>query len=98
MVDAGTAESLLHRRTRWGAADADRLKPLATLSRREREVLALRAEGLTRKEIAARLNLTSGTVGGYLQSTFCKLDVDNVFAALRAVGWLSPHNVRIDRR
>jgi DNA-binding NarL/FixJ family response regulator len=47
--------------------------PLAPLTPREREVLALVAEGLANKGIAERLVLSEGTVQKYVSSIFTKL-------------------------
>ncbi len=55
------------------------------LSRREREVLQLLAQGLTNREIGARLYLAEGTVKNYVTSILQKLGVrDRTQAALRA--------------
>jgi two-component system response regulator DesR len=59
----------------------DRLEPPA-LSPREREVLALAAEGSTTSEIASRLTLSTGTVKSHLSSCFAKLGVENRSEAL----------------
>ena len=59
----------------------DRLEPPA-LSPREREVLALAAEGSTTSEIAARLTVSTGTVKSHLSSCFAKLGVENRSEAL----------------
>jgi two-component system, NarL family, response regulator DevR len=48
---------------------------LKVLSAREREVLALIAEGLTNREMADRLVLTETTVKTYVSRVFTKLDV-----------------------
>ena len=45
------------------------------LSEREREVLALMAEGLSNSAIAARLVLTQRTVEGHVRSVLMKLDL-----------------------
>jgi DNA-binding NarL/FixJ family response regulator len=45
------------------------------LSSREMEILALLAEGLANKEIAARLNISPGTVRGHLMHIYEKLHV-----------------------
>jgi two-component system response regulator DesR len=59
----------------------ERLEPPA-LSPREREVLALAAEGSTTTEIAARLGVALGTVKRHLSSCFAKLGVENRSEAL----------------
>ncbi len=48
---------------------------LAALSPQEKRVLALIAEGLTNKEVAAQLNLSDKTVKNYLSTVFEKLHV-----------------------
>jgi DNA-binding NarL/FixJ family response regulator len=47
--------------------------PLDTLSRREREVLALMAEGRSNTAIAARLVVTEGAVEKHISGIFAKL-------------------------
>jgi two-component system response regulator DesR len=59
----------------------ERLEPPA-LSPREREVLALAAEGSTTGQIAARLTVSAGTVKRHLSSCFAKLGVENRSEAL----------------
>ena len=54
---------------------------LETLTTREREVLELLAQGLTNKEIAERLVITTNTVKRHLKSIFGKLDVHTRSAA-----------------
>ena len=54
---------------------------LRTLTEREREVLALLARGLTNKEIAVELTITSNTVKRHLKSLFAKLGVSTRSAA-----------------
>lgn len=51
--------------------------PLAGLTPRERDILALLAEGDSSKQIATRLGLTPGTVRAYLHTIYEKLGVDN---------------------
>ena len=49
--------------------------PLAALSAREHEVLALMAEGLTNAGIARRLVLTERTVESHARQVFMKIDL-----------------------
>jgi DNA-binding NarL/FixJ family response regulator len=49
--------------------------PLASLTRREREVLGLMAQGLTDRGIAERLYVSLNTVGTHVQRVLRKLDV-----------------------
>ena len=60
---------------------------LRSLSTREREVMDLVAGGLSNKEVAAKLNLTEGTVKIHLHSIFNKTGVANrtALAALALV-------------
>ena len=48
---------------------------VATLSRREGEILALLADGLVNKQIAARLGISTNTVKTHLELLFEKLGV-----------------------
>jgi RNA polymerase sigma factor (sigma-70 family) len=51
---------------------------LATLTKRELEVLRLRAEGLTMPEIADRCFVSSGTVKGHLDEAYRKLGIESL--------------------
>ncbi len=67
----------------WGEADP--------LNDRERQVLRLAGEGMRAGEIAARLNLSQGTVRNYLSEAIGKLGVGNRIEAARLArqkGWL----------
>jgi PAS domain S-box-containing protein len=57
------------------AADPEQVASLARLTRREREVLQLLAEGADTKEIADRLTLSSTTVRNHVQNILDKLGV-----------------------
>jgi RNA polymerase sigma factor (sigma-70 family) len=58
---------------------------LGTLTEREREVLDLLAQGLTNKEIAEKLVITTNTVKRHLKAIFEKLDVHTRSAATAKV-------------
>lgn len=62
-----------------------RVDPLAALSPREREVLALVAEGLSNKAIAARLVVTERTVEAHVTQIFAKLHLPESPEAHRRV-------------
>lgn len=61
-------------------SDSDRL--LATLTPREREVLACLAEGAGRRAVAERLHLSAHTVRTHLQNIMAKLGVHSVLEAV----------------
>jgi len=72
-----------------GAAGAPASGILGRLTARQREILALLAQGLTNREIAARLHLSEGTVKNVVSEIYARLEVrDRVEAVLRARGWL----------
>jgi DNA-binding CsgD family transcriptional regulator len=65
-------------------ANVDRSQlPLASLSAREREVLAALADGLTNQELAERLFISERTTNRHLSNIFTKLGVRNRTAAAR---------------
>jgi DNA-binding NarL/FixJ family response regulator len=74
--------------------------PLAVLTPRERDVLALMAQGLADRGIAERLFVSLNTVGTHIQRVLRKLDIPNgtndnrrVLAVLR---YLNGHHHRIE--
>ena len=68
-----------------GIAEPEASSPFGALTPRERDVLALLARGESNKRIAAALNLSIGTVKGYVSAIFEKLGVeDRTQAALMA--------------
>jgi DNA-binding NarL/FixJ family response regulator len=60
-----------------GIAEPERPSPFDALTPRERDVLALLAQGESNKRIAAALNLSIGTVKGYVSAIFEKLGVED---------------------
>jgi DNA-binding NarL/FixJ family response regulator len=67
--------------------------PLADVSPREREVLALLLEGLPNKVIAQRLGITEKTVKTHLTSVFRSIGVTD---RVQAVLWAERHGLRDD--
>lgn len=66
-----------------GPSDVDR--DTFDLTPREQEILRLVARGYKRQEIANKLNISVGTVGIHINSTYRKLEVSsNIEAVVRA--------------
>lgn len=69
-----------------------RSDPVATLTPREREVLALMAQGLSNQAVAASLHVTEGAVEKHTQRIFAKLDLHadpgNHRRVQAVLGWL----------
>jgi DNA-binding NarL/FixJ family response regulator len=75
-----TPPAALNGSTKWGASPV-----FPDLTEREREVLALIAQGLTNSAIAERLVLSPKTVRNYITEIFSKLQVaDRAQAIIRA--------------
>ena len=70
-----------------GMAEAERAVIVEPLTPREEEVLLLLVEGLSNKEIGARLHLTEGTIKNYVSAIIAKLQANDrthaVVTALR---------------
>ena len=75
---------MIESQTPSSSREAGRERSVLGLTRREREVLELVAEGLTNAQIAARLWISCKTVGHHLESTYAKLGVHTRTAAVRA--------------
>jgi DNA-binding NarL/FixJ family response regulator len=71
----------------------DRGSPLGRLSRREREVLLLMAEGMGNKEIASMLGITAGTTKTHLRHIFRKLKVSDRTGAVLAALEIDPRRL-----
>ncbi|MGD0950572.1 MAG: response regulator transcription factor [Candidatus Binatia bacterium] len=84
---------------RHTAAAEPRNGGLAQLTRREREVLASVAEGISNRDIARKLTISEKTVKTHLTHIFTKLDVKNrVVAAVVFYGSNSEHDAVKDIR
>ena len=83
-VSPGLARRLLVA-MRGNPAGATAPNPLADLSRREEDILNVGAQGLSNKEVGARLDIQEKTVKHYMTSILQKLHVRNrVEAAMQA--------------
>jgi DNA-binding NarL/FixJ family response regulator len=78
-VDAGDRSLVVHLVD--GALLLEEERPLSRLTRREREILGLVAEGRTNTEIAERLWVSPGTVRKHLDNVYAKLGVHTRTAA-----------------
>jgi NarL family two-component system response regulator LiaR len=83
-IEAAAAQVLLQASHKPDKAGDD-------LTERERQVLALIAEGKTNKEIALRLSLSHGTVRVYVSQVLAKLGVGNRTEAAR---WALEHKIK----
>ena len=69
--------------------------PFTPLTAREREVAVLIAEGLTNREIAARLVITRGTAAVHVGSILRKLDLAT---RIQVAAWVITHGEARGRR
>lgn len=70
----------------WSFADLSEIRPYRSLTRREREIVSLLADGLTSKEIAVKLDLSFRTVEVYRAKLLKKFGVANTTALFQALG------------
>lgn len=90
VLGGGLAVALLHRSAPAAASTSSQVEyddeRLSALSAREREVLALVAEGLTNRQIAERLFISPVTARNHVSRILTKLDLEN---RTQAATWLS---------
>jgi DNA-binding NarL/FixJ family response regulator len=67
--------------------------PLGSLTAREREVLSYLAEGIGRREVAERMNLSANTVRSHLQNLMAKLDVHTTLEAVALARRVQPREM-----
>jgi DNA-binding NarL/FixJ family response regulator len=77
----------------WAMNSPDKNSPLGRLSRREREVLRLMAQGMGNKEIASTLGITPGTTKTHLRHIFRKLLVSDRTGAVLAALEIDPRRL-----
>jgi DNA-binding NarL/FixJ family response regulator len=77
----------------WTTSPLDSSSPLGKLSRREREVLRLMAQGMGNKEIASTLGITAGTAKTHLRHIFRKLHVSDRTGAVLAALEIDPRRL-----
>jgi DNA-binding NarL/FixJ family response regulator len=77
----------------WVTNSPDKSSALGRLSRREREVLRLMAQGMGNKEIASALGITPGTTKTHLRHIFRKLHVSDRTGAVLAALEIDPQRL-----
>ena len=82
LIPAAQLARLLARSHEMARDDDERRRLLDSLTRREKEVLALMAEGLDNRAIAADLGIGFTTVRGHVQNILEKLDAHSKLEAL----------------
>jgi two-component system response regulator DevR len=93
--DVGAGRSLLDNRAAAALMaklrdDAERADPLSALTQQERVLLELLGEGLTNKQIAARMFLAEKTVKNYVSRLLAKLGMERRTQAAVFVSKLGP--------
>lgn len=66
-------------------------QPMATLSKREREILLLIADGMSNSEIASHLSRSLGTIKLHVHKIYKKLQVKNRMQAIKKFEAFAPH-------
>ena len=83
-LDAGVARFILSTlKTRLPKVDSE-----ALLTGRQMEILTLLGEGLVKKEIADRLNISYNTVDEHIAHIYLRLGVHNAPAAINKAHWI----------
>ena len=88
LLDPGVVASVLARLRKLAANQEKR--EVALLSERERQVLALVAQGLTNKQIAANLFISENTVRNHVSRILEKLDLSR---RSEAASWAATHGL-----
>src|SRR3954447_23016114 len=91
LLDPVVTGKVLERMRRIAASDEP--DELAALTSQERKILALVAEGMTNKEIAAEVFLSDKTVKNYVSSILAKLNLERRAQAAAYVARLKGHPV-----
>jgi two-component system, NarL family, nitrate/nitrite response regulator NarL len=88
LVPAKQLAALLTRRREHARRQSERVRRLASLTPRERQVLALMAEGLDNRDIAERLGVSYATVRSHVRHLLGKLGArSKLEAVVRATDW-----------
>jgi DNA-binding NarL/FixJ family response regulator len=82
LIPAAQLARLLARAHEMSRDEADRRRLVESLTRREMEVLALMADGLDNRAVAAELGIGFTTVRGHVQNILEKLDAHSKLEAL----------------
>ncbi len=89
LLDPAVTGKVLERMRR--IATSDEPDELAALTQQERKILALVADGMTNKQIAAEVFLSDKTVKNYVSSILAKLDLERRAQAAAYVARLKTH-------
>ncbi|CUH52253.1 LuxR C-terminal-related transcriptional regulator [Shimia marina] len=77
----------------WSFADISDTRPYQALTRREREVFSLLAEGLTSKEIALKLEMSNRTVEVHRGKLLKKFGVSNTTSLFQSLGAIGTRHI-----